>query len=104
MTRCDPVDPENWTGDPAKPGQKPDCNPLTFVFFTKTTPFWNFFKIEIDPANPVKTRWTGQNPKSRFKNYDSKCFKSCGHDVFVLLVEMSFENDFYTVFYFKILN
>jgi hypothetical protein len=25
--------------DPARPGQKPDCNPLTFVFFTKTTSF-----------------------------------------------------------------
>jgi hypothetical protein len=26
MTRCDPADPAGW------PGQKPGCNPLTFVF------------------------------------------------------------------------
>jgi hypothetical protein len=25
--------------DPARPGQKPGCNPLTFFFFTKTTSF-----------------------------------------------------------------
>jgi hypothetical protein len=54
--------------DPAKPGY----NPLIFVFFIKTTPFWIFFKIEIDSADLatwsklddlVKT-W---NPKSGYK-------------------------------------
>jgi hypothetical protein len=59
----DPVWPSGLTGDPAKPGQKPGCNPLTFFFFTKTTPFWIFFKIGIDPADPAKTRWPGQNPE-----------------------------------------
>jgi len=34
-----------------------------FFFFTKTMPFWIFFKIEIDSADPVKTRWPGQNPE-----------------------------------------
>jgi hypothetical protein len=39
--------------DPAKPG----CNLLTFVFFVllKRRRF-EFFLIEIDPADPVKTR------------------------------------------------
>jgi hypothetical protein len=38
---------------------------LTFVFFfkTKMMPFWIFFKIEIDPANPVKIQWPDQNPE-----------------------------------------
>jgi hypothetical protein len=47
-------------------------------------PFWIFFKIEIGPADPVKTRWPGQNPVTRskpgtrvldrvgFKNYGPK--------------------------------
>jgi hypothetical protein len=26
-------------------------------------PFWIFFKIEIDSADPVKIRWPGQNPE-----------------------------------------
>ena len=34
---------------------------LFLFFFTKTTSFWIFFKIEIDPADPVKTRWLDQN-------------------------------------------
>jgi hypothetical protein len=37
--------------------------PVDFFFFTKTTPFWIFLKIEIDPADPVKTQWPGQNPE-----------------------------------------
>jgi len=32
MTRCDPTDPAGWPDDPGDPS-KPDCNPLTFVFF-----------------------------------------------------------------------
>jgi len=60
----DPADLAGWPGDPAKPGQKLSCNSLTFVFFfTKTMPFWIFFKIGIDSADPVKTRWPGQNPE-----------------------------------------
>jgi len=50
-----------WPGDPAdpaRPGQDPVTNPLTFVFFcfffTKTMSFWFFFKKRIDPADPVK--------------------------------------------------
>jgi len=64
----DPADPEMEPGrveektgegktwcdlaDPARPCQKPGCNPLIFVFFffTKTT---LFFFLRIDP---VKTR------------------------------------------------
>jgi hypothetical protein len=48
MTRCDPV-------DPAKPGQKPGCNQLTF-FLLKRHRFEFFFKIGIDLNDPVKTR------------------------------------------------
>jgi len=32
---------------------------LLFCFFTKITPFWIFFKIEIEPSDSVKTRWPG---------------------------------------------
>jgi hypothetical protein len=38
--------------------------PVDFCFFSKTTPFWIFLKIEIDPANLIKTRWLDQNLKS----------------------------------------
>jgi hypothetical protein len=39
--------------DPAKPDKKP----VDFCFFfTKTTPFWIFFKIKIDPTEPIKTQ------------------------------------------------
>jgi hypothetical protein len=48
------VEEKIWEGitrcDPARLGQKPGCNRLTFVFFTKTTSFW--FK-KIDPSDPV---------------------------------------------------
>ena len=64
-----------WLGRPDDPVDpvKPGSNPLIF-FFTKTTPFWIFFKIEIDPADPV----TRSKPKiqtldwTRFKNYGFK--------------------------------
>jgi hypothetical protein len=38
-TLCDPV-------DPSRPGQKPGCNPLTFVFLLKRRRF-DFFKKTI---------------------------------------------------------
>jgi hypothetical protein len=42
--------------DPIKPYQKSGCNLLTFVFFTKTTSFWFFFKLtRSKPGDPVKT-------------------------------------------------
>jgi len=71
MTRCDSADPVDWPDDPEKPGQKLGCSPLTFVFFMKMTSFWFFFKIGIDPADPmtrskpndlVKTRNPGLGP------------------------------------------
>jgi hypothetical protein len=42
-----------WPGWPARP----NCNPLIFIFLTKTTLFWfkNFLTWPI--------RWPGQNPK-----------------------------------------
>ena len=42
--------------NPVWPGQKPDCNPLTFVFLLKRRRF-NFKKIW--PGDPVKTRNPG---------------------------------------------
>jgi hypothetical protein len=42
-TRCDLADLADWPGDmvdSTRPGQKLGCNPLTFVFFTKTISFW----------------------------------------------------------------
>jgi hypothetical protein len=47
--------------DPAKPGQKPGCNPLIF-FLLKRRRFEFFFKIEIDLADPVKTQNPGLGP------------------------------------------
>ena len=44
--------------DPAKPG----CNPLNFFFLLKRCRFEFFFKIEIDPVDPVKTRNPGFEP------------------------------------------
>jgi hypothetical protein len=40
--------------DPAKPGKKP----VDFFFLLKRCRFELFFKIKIDPAEPIKT----QNP------------------------------------------
>ena len=45
--------------DLTRPGQKPGCNPLTFVFFTKPRRF--DLKKRIDPGNPV----TMSKPKTR---------------------------------------
>jgi hypothetical protein len=55
------------TRDPARPGQKPGCNPLTFFLLKRY--FFDFLKkIEIDlddpvtrskPGDPVKTRTPG---------------------------------------------
>jgi hypothetical protein len=52
----------SWWVDPAKSGQKPGCNPLTFVFFflLKQHHFKFFFIIEIDPTNQPD-----QNPATR---------------------------------------
>ena len=47
-----------WPGELTR--QDPVVNPLTFVFFIKTTLFW-FKKKLIQP-----TRWPGQNPKPEF--------------------------------------
>jgi hypothetical protein len=50
-TRCDSI-------DPARPGQKPGCNPL--IFFLLKRRCFDFKKI--DPSDPVKTRalnWAG---------------------------------------------
>jgi len=54
-----------WPGWPGKTRSKPRLQPVDFCFFffTKTTPFWIFLKIGIDPADLVKTRWPGQNPE-----------------------------------------
>ena len=61
-------DPAGWPG-------KTRLQPVDFCFcfFTKTTPFWIFFKIEIDPVTRSKpgTRaldWAG------FKNYGYREF------------------------------
>ena len=64
--RHDPV----WPGDPVDLA-KPGCNPLTFFFFTKTTPFWIFFKIGIDSTDPVTRSKPGTQALDRagFKNY-----------------------------------
>jgi hypothetical protein len=37
-TQCDPVDPvtrltRQYMVDPTRPGQKPGCNPLTFLYY-----------------------------------------------------------------------
>jgi len=71
MTRFDPADLASWPGDPvdsAKPSQKLGCNPLTFVFFvflTKMTPFWIFFKIGIDLADPATQSKPGDQVQTR---------------------------------------
>ena len=62
--------------DLARPGQKPGCNPLTFVFFLLKQRRFNFKKKRIDPGDPViwskpETRVlerAGHRPG--FKNYD----------------------------------
>jgi len=52
MTQCDLADPVGWSG---KTWSKTRLQPVDFCFFffTKTKPFWIFFKIEIDPTAPV---------------------------------------------------
>jgi len=66
-TQCDLV-------DSTRPGQKPDCNLLTFVFyFTKTTSFW-FKKKKNWPGrldDPVKTR----NPSLKLKQPPGRVWK-----------------------------
>jgi hypothetical protein len=42
-TRCDPA-------DPARPGQKPGCNTLTFVFFLLNQRCFDFFKKKMTRA------------------------------------------------------
>jgi hypothetical protein len=73
-TWCDPACWPSKTRyvDPARPGQKPDCNPLIFVFFTKTTSFW--FKKKLTQATPSKpgTRALNQaGHQAGSKNYGS---------------------------------
>jgi hypothetical protein len=58
--------------NPVWPGQKPSCNPLTFVFLLKRRRF-NFFK--------KLTRtiwWFGQNPKPGYENYAFSTFFALG--------------------------
>ena len=74
MTRFDPADSASWPGDPvdpAKPGQKPGYNPLTFVFFLLKWRRFEFFLNRIDladpatwskPGDPVQTRNPGLGP------------------------------------------
>jgi hypothetical protein len=49
-----------WRLDPAKPGQKLDCNLL--IFFYQNDVVLIFLKIEIDPDDPVKTWNPGFGP------------------------------------------
>ena len=53
-TRYDLVDPAIRSKTQLQPGQKPYCNQLIFVFFTKTALFWFFLKKKFDPGDPVK--------------------------------------------------
>jgi hypothetical protein len=58
-----------WRVVPAKPGQKPDCNLLTFIFFLSKRRRFDFFKIEIDPDDLVKTRNPSFEPDRVLKLY-----------------------------------
>jgi hypothetical protein len=66
MTWCDPADPAGWPG-------KTRLQPVDFCFFTKTTPFWIFFKIGIDPAlnTGLKTMNYDKNNNFYKKNFDT---------------------------------
>jgi len=62
-----------WLG---RPGGLTRQNPVTtrwllFCFFTKTTPFWIFLKIEIDPVTRSKPG-TRTLDRTGFKNYDPR--------------------------------
>jgi hypothetical protein len=46
--------------DPARPGQKPDCNPLTFVFLLKRRRF--------DLKKKELTQMTRSKPETRILN------------------------------------
>jgi hypothetical protein len=56
--------------DPARPGQKPGCNSLTF-FLLKQRRF-DFFKKKFDPDDPVTWSKPGTRALDRAesKNYD----------------------------------
>jgi hypothetical protein len=56
--------------DPAKPGQKPGCNPLTFVFLLKRRRV-DFFKKKMSRATGSKPK-TRALDRDRSKNYDIK--------------------------------
>ena len=72
MTRCDPADSVDWPDDPEKPSQKLGCRPLTFVLFYENDAVLNFFKIGIDPADPMTRSKPGIQAWDRvgFKNYN----------------------------------
>jgi hypothetical protein len=57
---------------------RPGCNPLTLVFFTKTTSFW--FK-KIDPTDPVTRSKPGTRALDRdgSENYGFKVLKMTCH-------------------------
>jgi hypothetical protein len=57
--------------NPAKPGQKPGCKPLTFVFLLKQRRFEFFLKKELTRATRLKPR-TRALDWDRSKNYDIK--------------------------------
>jgi hypothetical protein len=64
----------SWPGDlvdSAKSGQKPDCNPLTFLlFFTKTTSFWLKKKLTWATGSKPETRILNQaDNQAGSKNY-----------------------------------
>jgi hypothetical protein len=64
---------------PGKTRSKTRLQPVDFCFFffTKTTPFWIFFKIGIDPAASVTWSKSGTRAldRARFKNYGFKGYK-----------------------------
>jgi len=73
MTRCD----RSTRQVDRLPGKTRSKTRLQLVelFFTKTTLFWIFFKIEIDPADPMTRSKPGTRvlDQAGFKNYDPCC-------------------------------
>jgi hypothetical protein len=78
------ADPAGWPSDPvdpARPGQKPCCNPLTIFFFNQNNIILIYKKIMVDLDDPVTwskpvTRVLGRvNRRVGFKNtgYSKQC-------------------------------
>jgi hypothetical protein len=62
-----------WRVDPARPDQKPGCNPLTFVFFflLKRRHF-NFFKNDSDDLVTQSKPKTRALDRAGSENYELK--------------------------------